>query len=326
MPSFPRAVTGLLSAILLAALVAQCGRSDAPEPAAATPNPDAAAATSDIQAVYPTDSSSPDPLAQRLCDALQSLPARRKAECCGTSSSGTLADECVRGLTATLRSKAVALDASRVDRCVEESSRAVQGCGWVTPLMPQPPEACRAIVAGLLDAGASCRSSLDCRDGLTCRGASPTSIGVCAAPAPAGESCGGPADTLALYVRDVDYESRHPECQGYCRGGLCADVVSAGGACSSSLQCGPGAHCASGKCVIGRLPALGQACGGDCAGDARCTGGQCVALKPNGESCTSPFECQVACVIEPGAQSGICGPLCSYPVAGSAPVTPDRPN
>lgn len=37
----------------------------------------------DVSPVYPVDIGAPDPLAQRFCDTLHTLPETRKAQCCG---------------------------------------------------------------------------------------------------------------------------------------------------------------------------------------------------------------------------------------------------
>ncbi|MBI2834528.1 MAG: hypothetical protein HYX76_08910 [Acidobacteria bacterium] len=317
-----RTLAAFTLALLLALVFVTCrGTENKPGPSVAAEHAtgsEAAAPDTGIKAVYPSDAGTPDPLAQRLCDALHTLPQTRKAECCGTAGASTLAGECVRVLTVALRAKTVTIEPRHVDRCVEETRRALAGCDWVTPLMPRLPEACRALAGGQLQAGATCRSSLDCRDGLFCRGSSPTTFGVCAEPGGANATCGGPADTLATYVREVDAETRHPECRGFCRGAQCADYIAAGGSCSSDRQCAPGTHCASGRCVAGPLPKIGEPCSGSaCAGDAVCSGGKCVALKTAGESCTSPFECEAACTIPPGAKVGTCGPECTnWPAAG----------
>lgn len=270
-----------------------------------------------VSPVSPVDIGAPDAVAQRLCNALHTLPQTRKAQCCGTTPSSSLASECVRTLSTALRDQAVTLNPGDVDRCVEESSRQLEGCDWVTPLMPRSPETCRNLVHGQLQAGARCRSLLECRDGLFCRGNGPTQTGVCVEPGVVGATCTGFVDTLVTYTRQIDYETRHPECVGFCRAGRCAAFVAVGGACSSSKQCGPGHHCVSGRCVDGPLPNIGEACSGTSCAVGVCVEGKCVALKAAGEPCTSPFECQAACVKPAGAEVGTCGIQCSnWPPAG----------
>ena len=63
----------------------------------------------------------PDPRAQRLCDALHALPAKRKSECCGITLD-SLAPACAQELKASLRRGAVTLDAAAIDRCAARLS------------------------------------------------------------------------------------------------------------------------------------------------------------------------------------------------------------
>src|SRR5581483_11578874 len=219
----------------------------------------------------------PEALSHRLCDAVQTLPETRKAQCCRTSASPALAAECARELGRALRDHAVALGAAEVDRCAADSRRQVTGCDWVTPYLPAIPASCRDVVRGRLDAGAHCRSSLECRDGLFCRGGGPSAAGVCASPGGPGAACGGALDTLATYTRQTDVDARHPECDGFCLKGRCIGSVALGGECSSDRQCAPGAHCTSRRCVDGPRPKLGEACDGtSCDGALVCVDGRCA--------------------------------------------------
>ena len=193
----------------------------------------------------------PEQLSRRLCDALQGLPASRKAQCCGTAPSTGLASACAREMDRSLRARAITVAAADVDRCAADTARALDGCNWVTPWMPDAPSSCRGILQGRRTAGASCRSSLECTDGLFCRGAGPTTAGVCAMPGRPGANCSGIPDTLATWARETDGDTRHPECAGYCLRGRCTARVALGGECSSSRQCATGTHCASGRCVGG---------------------------------------------------------------------------
>jgi hypothetical protein len=260
-----------------------------------TPNDSAGAATV-----------SPELLAQRLCAVLHALPEERKAQCCSTAPSSTLAAECTGMLSAALRDRTLRLDAAAIGRCAADSSRAFAGCDWVTPLVPPSPGSCHLAVQGLAPAGASCRTSLECQDGLSCRG------GSCAKPAPPGAACGGSVDTLATFLRQTDLAPRHPECAGYCLAGRCAAFSAPEAACFSSRQCAPGRHCAGGSCKDGAFASLGEPCTGtSCGPDAFCQGGKCSALKSANASCSSPFECKGACLVPAGASSGTCGMKCS---------------
>jgi hypothetical protein len=266
-------------------------------------------------------------LAQRFCDALHTLPQARKAKCCATSATGSLAGECVRALGDSLRDHTVTLDPADVERCWADSSRELEGCDWVTPLLPRAPENCRGIVHGRLEAGKRCRSSIECNDGLVCRATDAAGKTVCAPPGGAGASCVGAPDEIATYTRQADSDARHPECSGFCFKGRCTALVPPGGACSSSKQCARGSHCASGRCVEGPGPKLGESCEGTtCEGDLRCVDGKCSPLKKAGEPCTRPFECEAACIFPKDSEAGTCGMKCSsWPPGDYTPPRYDSP-
>jgi hypothetical protein len=208
----------------------------------------------------------PDATSMRLCDALQALPERRKAECCASSPSAGVATACAQALSVSLRAKAITVDPADVDRCAAETVHALDGCDWVTPYLPAPPASCRGIVHGRVDVGGTCRSSLECRGGLHC------AAGTCARPgAPAPPAA---APRHADDARAPDRRHEPSECTGYCFRGRCAAPVAAGGACSTDQQCAAGSHCAARRCVEGPRPALGEACDGTtCAGGLVCAPG-----------------------------------------------------
>src|SRR5436305_6828169 len=56
-------------------------------------------------------------LARRLCDALHTLPAQRKRECCPSVAAESLAGVCTGELEAALRRGTVRLDAGAVAAC-----------------------------------------------------------------------------------------------------------------------------------------------------------------------------------------------------------------
>jgi hypothetical protein len=258
-----------------------------------------------------------DPAAQRLCDLLHTLPAERKRECCGTAPP-SLAAVCTQELSASLRRGAVALDAAAVEQCAARTARQLEGCGWVTPLTPERPAVCREAIRGLLRAGATCRSALECGDGLSCRGVSPQRPGVCAAPAPAGARCAVPADNLAAFTGAREDE-RHPVCDGLCLKGTCLAFAPEAGACQSSAWCGPDVNCVGGRCRGAEPPKLGESCAGgtSCGPGAFCQAGQCAPLKDAGATCSQPHECRAfECVRAPGGQAGRCGDPCG---GGRAP-------
>lgn len=267
--------------------------------------------------VYPRTSAPPEPLAARLCDALHTLPAKRKAECCNGEPGTTLVDECVRTLSYALQSKAITLDPADVDRCAEASTKAYEGCGWVAPLTPRAPDACVGIVRGAMKEGERCRSSLECEDGLRCHGVAASDTGRCGKPKSVG-ACSRGIDTLASYTRQTDVERRHPECDGHCNGRRCEADVALGETCTNSLECGAGRRCVDKKCTSTPLPAAGEPCAkGACAGEARCIAGTCAAPKGNGEMCANDAECIGACDRSPGQSRGACAMLCSARIPGA---------
>ncbi len=302
-------------------LVSACKRTAPPLP------PDAATAREgdhEVKPVYPALVGTPSPLAVKLCGTMHGLAEAQRARCCGRPPSAGLELECVRTLSVALADRAVAIDGAALDRCTAALERSIEGCDWVVPIPPEPPAECRALLAGQLSSGARCRSSLEGKQGLGCAGVGPTQPGVCAEPAPVGQSCGGSVDTLAAYTRQTD-ESAHPSCVGFCARGRCNALVGKGEACKADAQCGTSARCDRALCVAGPAPGLGEACSGSCAPGGFCARGKCVALKRAGAPCTSPFECRAACNKPAGAQLGVCGMKCSawppagYPYPGQSP-------
>jgi hypothetical protein len=259
----------------------------------------------------PEDPIQQHPQAVALCDALHTLPAKRKQECCGRVSP-SLAVVCVQELSASLGRGAVSVDRAAVERCASDVSRQLEGCQWVTPLLPPAPESCRSLVAGKLAKGAACRSSLECADGFFCRGVRPDQAGACASPAAAGSRCEVPADNLASFTGSRE-DPRHLVCDGLCVKGQCLPVAPAGGACESSARCRPGLNCISGTCQDSPLPRVGESCAGNtsCVAGAFCQAGRCAAAKGAGEACASPVECQAfQCVVAAGSKTGACAEPC----------------
>jgi hypothetical protein len=293
-------------AAVLFALCTATGRADAPAPRPGPEPPRSSPAKA-----RPAGANAL-PLAQRLCDALHALPAKRKSECCGASAA-SLAELCSAELGDSLRRGASGLDAAAVLRCAQETARQLEGCDWVTPLSPPLPDACRNLVQGKLKAGSACRSSLECPDGLRCRGVGPDQNGVCAGPAAARTRCEVSADNLATFARAKD-DPRHRECDGLCIKGECLPFTPTNGTCQSSAQCTPGLHCVAGRCQDRPLPKLGESCAANtsCAAGSSCQEGECRRLKNAGEACTRPAECRaLACEKASGAVSGKCGEPCA---------------
>ncbi len=262
-----------------------------------------------------------NPLAQRLCDVLHTIPASRRQDCCGTEVQ-SLASACASQLSAAEKRGAIVLDASGIERCASATHSALAGCAWVRPLLPELPAACAGIVDGRLKQGAACRSSLECADGLYCRGASADRPGRCRPPAASGAACELPADALAAFARAAD-DPRHPSCDGRCERGRCLPVAGSGGACASSALCANGLRCIGGQCQATPFPRIGEACsvGNPCEAGAYCDAGKCTPLKDAGAPCSLPFECRaLACEKAPGKDTGTCADACAAP--GQSVPTP----
>ena len=323
LPALFRAALLVLGACAASACREQSGAPGAAASASAVPAAAAGASGGagelveedpDIRPVYPLESKPPEPLALKLCEAVADLPERRRAECCKLNPGFTGSSECVRTLSYALRSGAVTVDAAALDRCRESYSRQLEGCGWVGPNTPLPPPECTRLIKGALPEGASCRSSLECKQDLHCRGLTGTRAGKCTPSLPSGAVCGGGTDTLATYTRQLEWEASHPDCGGYCLRGRCQDFVTAGGACTVSGQCGAGRHCAGGACRAGSLPAAGSPCpGGECERGALCAAATCRAPKAEGESCRLDSECAGGCVRDGSSGEGRCGMQCAVP-------------
>jgi hypothetical protein len=264
----------------------------------------------EVRPVYPVDAGPPDPLVVRLCTALHDLPEQRRAACCAQGVGVVVTGECERMLTAAVGSRAASLDAAEVDRCVAAMTKAYEGCDWVGPFPPETPEQCQGLVHGSLNAGATCRSSLECASGLRCQGVGPTRAGVCGPAREDGQACGTAVDSLAVYTKEqAQLESAHPECTGHCDRLRCAPLVALGGACRTSGQCKDGG-CAAGKCAPHVLGKPGGACPtGECTDGARCVSGQCALRRPEGSACKTDLECRGGCIKGDGGL-GVCGKRC----------------
>ncbi len=171
----------------------------------------------ELRTVYPRAAAVP--LAEQLCRALQRLPRERRAACGGGPAGITLERECTRMLSAALASDALEVDPAQASACVAATEARYATCDFTRATALPPIAACESLWQGVLDAGAPCRSSLECERGLHCHGLSPSHAGVCGAPKPAGEICGGSVDPLAAYLPDRSEE--HPECSGQCARAVC---------------------------------------------------------------------------------------------------------
>jgi hypothetical protein len=304
--------------VVVCLIAAGCSRKparlDAPDAslpsAASEPAPPVERGSDEIKPVYPIDAGPPDPQATRFCGAVQLLPETRKTECCpGSNLVPMAAEQCVRMLTAALEAHAVQLAPGDLDRCVDAMTRATQGCDWVTSsAVPVPPE-CKGILRGTRAPKDRCRSSLECRDGLRCQGLSAIDVGTCAPPKADSLECNTAIDVLAAFTRQDDLDRAHPECVGYCARKQCKDLVPAGGACKSDIECGRG-RCEGGRCTSAPLPASGDPCVDACAYGAKCLKGKCAPPKGEGESCELGAQCRGSCAGADGGGAGTCAKAC----------------
>lgn len=273
-----------------------------------------------VDPVFPSGPVSAAPHIERFCRALHEAPARRSAACCGrpaapVTQDGRTASECTRLLGFSAAQGALKLDEGLAQACEAalEAPAEPDACARQGRFAPSPPEVCARAVQGLRVAGAACRSNLECEGSLRCIGAGPTQLGVCGGPRPLGAPCGTAADVLATYARLASTEDDHPECDGVCAMHRCTPILPKGGACASTLQCGPGRACLADRCVDAprELP-LGAACpAGGCAEGLACVEGACAKPKAAGAACANDFECAGAC-LKKGVldRQGVCGTYC----------------
>ncbi|NUP08677.1 MAG: hypothetical protein HOW73_21725 [Polyangiaceae bacterium] len=250
----------------------------------------------EIRPVYPIDKLPPEPIAERYCDAVHTTFADRRAACCGEKANAPARAECVRTLSAAVRSKAITVDDAQLSTCEQEVKTLLDGCGWVGLAAPPLPPACHKVFSGKLAADAVCRSSLECEDGLRCYGLGATQPGRCAKPRPKDGICSVGTDTLAPLTRQDRFESRHPECAGYCMQRRCQDPIAKGAACKASIECGPGSACVEGRCSDAPLPQEGASCAGDeCEPGLRCSSGTCKKPGLEGDACKADGDCYGRC-------------------------------
>ncbi|MFO0758582.1 MAG: hypothetical protein U0359_18965 [Byssovorax sp.] len=328
----PRPTHRLLAPALLAGLLpllaAACGNEGKPGAAAMSsssapagsasssatgPAASASAGSSkeEIEPVYPLTRDPPHPLAEKLCAALHDLPAKRKAECCKTTPGVTFSGECVRTLSYALGHKAVTVSEAEVDQCAAAMARSLEGCDWTSPMSPGVPPACEGILHGAIAQGERCRSSLECGEGMRCRGVGPTHVGTCEKPLPTGSLCAIAVDPLASFTRQMGFEAHHPECTGTCGRRRCVEPLAVGAPCETSAECGGKNHCIAGKCSDAPAPEAGKPCLVHlCAEGARCLKGMCVTPKENGKACSDDVECKGTCRRGDGGTKGVCGSYC----------------
>jgi hypothetical protein len=239
--TIPRALT--LSVLFLASAGSVFGTLSACTDAPAAPEAKAADdAPESVRSNYPAKVEA-DATAQKICESLQTLPRARKAECCQKPPGILLTSECTRVLSGAMQDGALVVAAASADACAAAMAERFDGCGWVGEWSRDLPSACTGILEGQREDGETCRSSLECEDGLTCHGVSPTDTGTCGAPGAAGAVCGRGIDPVASYVGQETMRA-HPECAGFCANQRCRDLARVGDRCVSDAHCGDGNICA----------------------------------------------------------------------------------
>lgn len=165
--------------------------------------------------------------------------------------------------------------------------------------------------------GASCTSSAACETALVC-----DASGHCAVPAEpctTDASCG--RDATCTYVERtcedpiamgapcaLDFECGPT---GWCDGGVCGPLPSAGQPCVSTRLCGPGASCSS-ELVCVTDAGLGERCDPDfgprCASHLGCIMGRCDTPPSTGAPCSSDHRCAAPAICDQGRTPEVCVP------------------
>jgi hypothetical protein len=275
----------------------------------------------EVRPNYPKSSEPPLPIAQRLCAALYVVPFERRAACCKAPAPPTFAGECSRVLSEALRSKAATLAEADVAACEAATEAAAKTCDSSGAFASRAPDACTDLLKGTLADKSTCRSNLECVDGLRCIGVGPTTLGVCGKAAEVGKGCGMSVDPLAAMTGQTRWEKRHASCDGVCYRGRCQAPKEVGAECRGPTECGEGHFCIDNKCSDAKLPAVGAACLGRlCADGAVCAGSKCVALHKLGEACQNNLECDSRRCGD-GRSAGVCEIAC---VTSSMAASPPK--
>lgn len=124
--------------------------------------------------------------------------------------------------------------------------------------------------------GQPCRIDAHCEPGLACTGATDLQDGACRALGLLGESC--------PYLRCAELGAVCDAAQ------RCVPVGLPGAPCATGADCSPLALCGPGSVCID-VPRLGEPCGFECAGEAWCRQGTCVAPQENTAPCTADNQC-----------------------------------
>jgi hypothetical protein len=201
---------------------------------------------------------------------------------CGSGSCDAppcLPDTCCTGKCLPTRTAAAGAPCTADEQCVRGTF--CGGGGTCTPLSGR---------------GQPCRADAHCEPGHACIGASDLQDGACRAMPLLGESC--------PYLRCAEVGARCDAAQ------RCVPLGLPGAPCTTDPDCSPFALCGpAGTCVD--VPGLGAPCSIDCAGEAWCSQGRCVAPLENGALCTADNQC-ASQYCEEGAAFNQCAdrPIC----------------
>jgi hypothetical protein len=233
--------------------------------------------------------------------------------------------EC-RRLAAAAQADRVAFDSAAAEKCLSTTTatkRVDSTWGGLAVADLDESPACDAVFSGKQTEGKPCGSTVDCKEPLTCIGATDEAKadGKCkAVPAHAGDPC----DTVFLRVTDFKHRARCGEglvCEPVAD--VCKAAIPVGGECTHSFECAHPAACRAGRCSTAAPADVGGACEDDTddckpglycskhkgAGDGGKALGTCAEKKPAGASCTEdePFECKGQCKRGEGKCVSLCG-------------------
>jgi hypothetical protein len=222
-----------------------------------------------------------------LAARLASIACNSAAQCCQSSGQPFDKDACQRGYGAELAenideidSSRVAYDADAAGDCLDSVADTVR-CGDFEEVEA---EVCERIFVGKVPAGQPCENSSECQQQsgarTTCTGNGDGGASVCTPifPAPHGklnEACGITCYEGSSCFVYTSQSSSDPSLRTgcyrdeglFCAAGTCQAVADVGGACSGGDSCKRGSFC-----------------------DFRTA--LCVAVKPDGATCSSSQECQ----------------------------------
>ncbi len=160
------------------------------------------------------------PLADRLCRALDELPRVRRAECGGKKPGVLFTRSCTQRLDQAVRSGAISLVPDEVEACIGAFRARYETCAFAGERSLPVVAACQRVLHGTRGLAETCRSSLECHDGLFCDGAGPLDSGQCRPPRENGSACGLAIDPLEAYVQSAA-GADHRECHDACVNAHC---------------------------------------------------------------------------------------------------------